>query len=121
MVTGGDIGGGEALADVPGTVHGGRRLAIVFTCSVCETRSAKKFSADSYERGVVVVTCPGCKNNHLIADNLGFFEDDRWDVEKLAAARGESVRRFDDDNLLGDLSSDELHALARGAPPSKGA
>ena len=33
---------------LPGTEHGGRRLAIVFTCTVCDTRSAKKFSEQAY-------------------------------------------------------------------------
>ena len=65
---------------LPGTEHGGRRLAIVFTCTVCDTRSAKKFSEHAYRHGVVVVRCPGCGNDHLIADNLGFFEDD-WTLE----------------------------------------
>ncbi|EGB12575.1 hypothetical protein AURANDRAFT_17910, partial [Aureococcus anophagefferens] len=73
-------------------------LAIIFTCTVCDTRSAKKFSERSYRHGVVIVKCPGCQNHHLIADNLGFFEDDRWDVEKLAAERGDEINKVDDDN-----------------------
>ena len=104
---------------IPGTEHGGRRLAIIFTCTVCDTRSAKKFAKQSYDHGVVVVKCPGCGNHHLIADNLGFFEDDRWDVEKLMAERGDDVHRVDDDNILGGIPPERLQELIVGTKVPK--
>lgn len=51
------------------------RLGIMYTCKVCGSRNSHSFSRTSYEKGVVIVQCTGCKNNHLIADNLGWFED----------------------------------------------
>ena len=98
---------------LPGTEHGGRRLAIVFTCTVCDTRSAKKFSEQAYRHGVVVVRCPGCGNDHLIADNLGFFEDD-WTLEDMLRARGDSVETLDDDNLAEGVDADLLKRLVEG-------
>ncbi len=44
--------------------------------------------------GVVIITCPGCKHNHLIADHLGWFDDDPQTIETILASKGEEVRRF---------------------------
>ncbi|KAG1763998.1 zf-DNL-domain-containing protein [Suillus occidentalis] len=76
------------------------RLGIVFTCTAeaCSHRSSHTFTKRAYERGIVIVQCPGCKNRHLIADNLGWFKDSTEDgklrnIEDILNARGESVQR----------------------------
>lgn len=40
------------------------RLSITFTCTApgCSTRSSHTFTKRAYEKGVVLVECPGCKN-----------------------------------------------------------
>ncbi|PRQ78167.1 DNL zinc finger-domain containing protein, partial [Rhodotorula toruloides] len=62
-------------------------LRITFTCtasvtpegkteaeaSACGHRSSHEFARRSYEKGVVIIQCPGCGNRHLIADHLHWF------------------------------------------------
>lgn len=58
-----------------------RRLQITFTCTAhlelkednaegveqeCRHRSTHEFSRTSYEKGIVLIQCPGCGNRHLI-------------------------------------------------------
>lgn len=40
------------------------RLAIAFTCTAdgCNHRSAHTFTKRAYERGIVIIQCPSCKN-----------------------------------------------------------
>ncbi|KAM1369730.1 hypothetical protein ACFX15_039553 [Malus domestica] len=73
-------------------------LAMLFTCTVCETRSMKTCSRESYEKGVVVACCGGCNNLHLIADHLGYFGKPS-NVEQFLAAFGEEVKKGSADTL----------------------
>jgi mitochondrial protein import protein ZIM17 len=90
----------RSISNIPGSQSGGKKLAIVFTCKVCETRSAKQFTERAYRHGVVLVKCPGCNNQHLIADRLGFFEDQSWDIEKLIHENGERVTAVTNENVM---------------------
>ncbi|KAJ3786491.1 DNL zinc finger-domain-containing protein [Lentinula aff. detonsa] len=77
-----------------------RQMSITFTCTVtdCGTRSTHAFAKRSYERGIVLIECPGCHNRHLISDHLGWFKESTEGgklntVEDILRARGENVRR----------------------------
>jgi len=65
----------------------------MYTCRVCESRSARRVSRAAYERGSVLLRCPGCKGLHVLSDHLGYFDDAAVDAAKLLEARGEVVRR----------------------------
>ena len=70
------------LDNIPGMQTEGEKYVIMFTCSICETRSARKISKKGYHSGVVICRCESCKNLHLIADRMGVFEDESWDIQK---------------------------------------
>jgi protein import protein ZIM17 len=63
----------------------------VYTCGVCGERSERKISKQAYHHGVVLVKCPGCEKNHLVADNLKWFEDGPVNIESIMKEKGQSV------------------------------
>ncbi|KAK4683496.1 hypothetical protein P7C73_g6758, partial [Tremellales sp. Uapishka_1] len=95
------------------------RLSITFTCTapqladpelICNHRSTHEFTKRSYEKGIVLVQCPECKNRHLIADHLGWFKESTEEgklktVEDLLRAKGETVKRGKY-NFEGDIEYD---------------
>lgn len=97
-----------SFTDVPGVKTGGETYTIAFTCTVCDTRSAKKISKNSYHNGIVIVTCPGCKNKHLMADHLGVFEDKGWDIEKFLSENGGGVKRVSDEDGVFNLTPEDI-------------
>ena len=51
------------------------RLLLGFTCGVCSKRHYKSVSKIAYNKGLVLIECDGCKNRHLIKDNIGWFKE----------------------------------------------
>ena len=63
------------------------------------------------DAGIVVVRCQACDNQHLIADNFGWFGE-RMNIEDILAERGEDVRRI----LLDDPDALDLEPPAVPRP-----
>lgn len=79
-----------------GKVEKAKRKLIEFTCKKCQTRNKKTMSTLAYETGIVIIRCDGCKNNHLIADNLGWFTAEYRNIEKFMKLNGETVKTSND-------------------------
>ena len=87
-------------------------MAMLFTCNVCNTRSAKTMSKSSYENGVVIVRCPSCQNLHLIADRLGWFGKP-GSVESFLADKGLEVRKGVEESY--EFSVEDLEGWTKGS------
>ncbi|RYP03986.1 hypothetical protein DL764_004757 [Monosporascus ibericus] len=66
---------------------------LTFTCVPCSGRSSHNVSKQGYHHGSVLITCPSCRNRHVISDHLHIFGDRKMTVEDLMRERGQLVKR----------------------------
>lgn len=85
---------------------------MTFTCKPCSTRSSHRVSKQGYHYGSVLISCPECKNRHVISDHLGvslqksfflgqhfdesvlqIFTDKAMTIEDLMRERGQLVKK----------------------------
>ncbi|SBS89627.1 zinc finger protein, putative [Plasmodium malariae] len=98
---GNEINNGHLSVEEGKTRKDKEYMVIMFTCKICEKKTAKKFSKQAYYNGVVIIRCPSCENLHLISDQLGWFQDGKTNIEKILQEKGEKViKKFSYNNLL---------------------
>ncbi|KAL8414981.1 hypothetical protein RB594_005980 [Gaeumannomyces avenae] len=67
---------------------------LTFTCVPCGSRSKHAVSKQGYHHGSVLITCPDCRNRHVISDHLGVFGDRKGvTVEDLMRDRGLLIKK----------------------------
>ncbi|RWA06001.1 hypothetical protein EKO27_g9111 [Xylaria grammica] len=106
---------------------------LTFTCVPCTNRSTHVVSKQGYHKGSVLITCPSCRNRHVISDNLNIFGDRKITVEELLREKGQLVKRgtlgeegdieFWEDNStasseVADREQDEARRLRETRDPS---
>ena len=84
-----------STSNFTGPKYGHHMLHMFFTCRVCNTRGRKSFTRGAYETGVVLVRCEGCRNRHVIADQLGWFGE-KGNIEDILKEKSEKVIRVSD-------------------------
>ncbi|KIW10831.1 hypothetical protein PV08_10130 [Exophiala spinifera] len=65
-----------------------------FTCKPCLHRSTHRITKQGYHYGTVLVTCPSCKNRHVIADHLKVFLDTSKTLEDILKEKLEAGEDF---------------------------
>jgi mitochondrial protein import protein ZIM17 len=66
---------------------------LTFTCLPCGHRSSHNISKQGYHRGSVLISCPSCRNRHVISDHLKIFGDRDITVEDLMKEKGRLVKK----------------------------
>ncbi|KAG9237510.1 DNL zinc finger protein [Amylocarpus encephaloides] len=66
---------------------------MAFTCTPCGTRSTHRVSKQGYHKGSVLITCPECRNRHIISDHLKIFGDKNITIEDLMREKGQIVKK----------------------------
>jgi len=74
------------------------------------------FTKRSYHHGVVLIKCEGCEGIHLIADNLGWFEDTSVNIEVILERNGEKYKKLSAEGLF-QISTDDISADIKNEEP----
>ncbi|CAL3973247.1 hypothetical protein PZA11_005534 [Diplocarpon coronariae] len=89
---------------------------MTFTCTPCSTRSTHRVSKQGYHHGSVLITCPECRNRHIISDHLNIFGNKHLTIEDLMREQGQLVKKgtLSEDGNLEFWADGTTKARAKG-------
>ena len=93
---------------------------MTFTCKKCLERSSHRVTKQAYHFGTTLITCPGCKNRHLISDHLKIFSDKNITLEDILKEKGQFLRkgRIGDDGDVEFVDESTVDPVLLGQPKS---
>jgi len=65
-------------SEVSGTAAEPERFKMVYTCNVCKSRNMLDIQRLAWDQGVVISTCQGCQNRHILSDAKGITDIGNW-------------------------------------------
>ena len=99
-----EVGSSATAEKIPGSQREVPKYVMMYTCSVCETRSTKQITKQSYHEGTVLIKCPGCGSMHLICDHIGMMGDKGWNIEDYVKEKSVADADADGERII-DLNS----------------
>lgn len=88
---------------------------IYFTCKPCSHRSGPhRVTKQGFHKGTTIITCPSCKNRHVVSDHLRIFTDEGGDLVDIMQRHGEKLKkgslglRDRDGQLVGEEGEEEI-------------
>lgn len=95
---------------------------LTFTCKACSERSSHHVTKQSYHFGTTLITCPGCKNRHLISDHLKIFSDSGVTLEDIMNEKGQLLRkgRLGEDGDIEFYDEEKVSEILGGKKAAEG-
>ncbi len=86
---------------------------IYFTCKPCSHRSGPhRVTKQGFHKGTTLITCPSCKNRHVVSDHLRIFTDQGGDLVDIMQRHGEKLKKgklgIRNGELIGNEGEEEI-------------
>jgi mitochondrial protein import protein ZIM17 len=86
---------------------------IYFTCKPCSHRSGPhRVTKQGFHKGTTLITCPSCKNRHVVSDHLRIFTDQGGDLVDIMKRHGGMLKKgklgIRNGELIGNEGEEEI-------------
>lgn len=93
---------------------------IYFTCKPCSHRSGPhRVTKQGFHKGTTLITCPSCKNRHVVSDHLRIFTDKGGDLVEILRRHGEKLKKgklgIRNGELVGNEGEEEIEFWEDGS------